>query len=243
MNGNSTMLSGADRYLILGERPEAVERIDPSLCAEELVSEHSQRYRWAGRESKDCRVLDLAAGTGYGTAILRALGAGAVISADISLDAMRYGRELYSTLPICVDAHRLPFGSSSFDRVVSLETIEHLANPHVFLHEIQRVLRLGGSLVLSTPNARVSRNENPYHLREFEVDEISAELEKIGLKVVRLSGQHWLFPWDRVQRVKGLRRLVWMAARSPRVLSRPIPKSEPVYWCIQAVKCVNPNHD
>ena len=46
----------------------------------------------------------------------------------------------------------LPFGDASFDLIVSVETIEHLENPHRFLREIGRVLRKGGYVVLSTPN-------------------------------------------------------------------------------------------
>lgn len=55
----------------------------------------------------------------------------------------------------CVETdlnERLPFEASSFDGVVSIETIEHLENPWFFLREVSRVLRPGGFLVLTTPN-------------------------------------------------------------------------------------------
>lgn len=47
----------------------------------------------------------------------------------------------------------LPFANASFERVVSLETLEHVPNPLQFLEEIHRVLQPGGRLVLSTPPA------------------------------------------------------------------------------------------
>jgi SAM-dependent methyltransferase len=47
---------------------------------------------------------------------------------------------------------RLPFDDGSFDLVVSIETIEHLENPHLFLREIARVLKPCGHVVLATPN-------------------------------------------------------------------------------------------
>jgi SAM-dependent methyltransferase len=47
---------------------------------------------------------------------------------------------------------RLPFDNGSFDLVVSIETIEHLENPHLFLREIARVLKPCGHVVLATPN-------------------------------------------------------------------------------------------
>ena len=47
---------------------------------------------------------------------------------------------------------KLPMRDKSFDLVVSVEGIEHLENPHLFLREVNRVLKDGGWLVLTTPN-------------------------------------------------------------------------------------------
>lgn len=46
----------------------------------------------------------------------------------------------------------LPFRSSTFDLVMMLEVVEHLADiPHI-LREIARVMKPGGTAILSTPN-------------------------------------------------------------------------------------------
>jgi len=47
----------------------------------------------------------------------------------------------------------LPFADRVFDRVLSLETLEHVADPLAFLSELHRVTRAGGLLVLSCPPA------------------------------------------------------------------------------------------
>jgi SAM-dependent methyltransferase len=47
---------------------------------------------------------------------------------------------------------KLPLPDKSFDVVVSVEGIEHLENPHLFLREVNRVLKDGGALILTTPN-------------------------------------------------------------------------------------------
>ena len=46
----------------------------------------------------------------------------------------------------------LPFAAGSFDAVVSTEVLEHLENPHHVAREFARILRPGGTLVVTTPN-------------------------------------------------------------------------------------------
>lgn len=58
-----------------------------------------------------------------------------------------------------IEEDEFPFESGSLDVVLFCEIIEHLLNdPCRVLREIKRVLRLGGTLVLTTPN--VNRIEN-----------------------------------------------------------------------------------
>jgi SAM-dependent methyltransferase len=45
-----------------------------------------------------------------------------------------------------------PFATGSFDAVVSAEVLEHLENPHHLAREFARILRPGGTLVVTTPN-------------------------------------------------------------------------------------------
>ncbi len=47
---------------------------------------------------------------------------------------------------------KLALPDKSFDLVVSVEGIEHLENPHLFLREVNRVLKDDGKLILTTPN-------------------------------------------------------------------------------------------
>ncbi|MGQ9590226.1 MAG: class I SAM-dependent methyltransferase [Planctomycetota bacterium] len=59
---------------------------------------------------------------------------------------------------------KLPFADAEFDRVLSLETLEHVAEPLAFLRELRRVARPGGLLVLSCPPRTA---EIPYRLYTF----------------------------------------------------------------------------
>lgn len=54
---------------------------------------------------------------------------------------------------VLADAHYLPFRDSVFDTVIAGELIEHLLNPALFLLEAKRVLKTGGRLIITTPNA------------------------------------------------------------------------------------------
>lgn len=49
------------------------------------------------------------------------------------------------------DAHDLPFSDQSFDMVVAIEVFEHLKKPHVAAAELNRVLRPGGSGLITIP--------------------------------------------------------------------------------------------
>lgn len=45
----------------------------------------------------------------------------------------------------------LPFASCVFDTVISTEVLEHVPEPSALFHEVHRVLRPGGHLILTTP--------------------------------------------------------------------------------------------
>ena len=47
---------------------------------------------------------------------------------------------------------KLPWEDSSFDLITAWEVFEHLENPHFIADEIERVLKPGGTLVISMPN-------------------------------------------------------------------------------------------
>lgn len=66
----------------------------------------------------------------------------------------------------------LPFADASFDAIVTFQVIEHIEEDKFFLHELHRVLRPGGVLMLTTPNRRQSLSRNPWHVREYEAQEL-----------------------------------------------------------------------
>tara|TARA_Y100000996_G_C22557921_1_gene656246 strand:- start:4284 stop:4925 length:642 start_codon:yes stop_codon:yes gene_type:complete len=49
------------------------------------------------------------------------------------------------------DIHEAPFDDNSFDCIFAIEVMEHLENPFLFKKEIKRMLKKGGSMVLTVP--------------------------------------------------------------------------------------------
>lgn len=62
--------------------------------------------------------------------------------------------------------------SDSFDFVITFQVIEHIPKDHDFLKEINRVLKKGGKLIVTTPNKKMSITRNPWHVREYTVQEL-----------------------------------------------------------------------
>lgn len=104
------------------------------------------------------RVLDLGCGWAYGTLWAAASGARA-IGIDLEMDQLCWARAALDPAQRLglaqANAAALPFRDASFDRVVSVEMMEHVYRPDRprVLSEIARVTRPGGRLALSTPNA------------------------------------------------------------------------------------------
>jgi hypothetical protein len=63
------------------------------------------------------------------------------------------------------DASRMPFKDKVFDFVIASHILEHMAEPVVFLKEIQRVGKAG---YIETPNALFERL-HPYHIHCLEI--------------------------------------------------------------------------
>jgi len=71
---------------------------------------------------------------------------------DWSADALRQARARGLTVVRGIIETRLPVADGAADVVIMSELIEHLVDPDGALEEVRRVLRPGGTLLLSTPN-------------------------------------------------------------------------------------------
>lgn len=98
---------------------------------------------------RSSKVLDLPCGAGNLSRQFNDAGF-TVVPSDIDLNTKFYGSK---SSFVQADANiRLPFDDCFFDFVVSVEGIEHLENPSLFIREMERVLTPNGFGVITTPN-------------------------------------------------------------------------------------------
>ncbi|WP_426561635.1 class I SAM-dependent methyltransferase [Angustibacter sp. McL0619] len=140
--------------------------------------------------------LDAGCGEGYGIEVLRDCGS-PVVGLDYDPDVTRHAGRGTDRNVLRGNVVRLPLAAGCVDAVVSLQVVEHIWTPLELVDEFHRVLRPGGLLALSTPNRlsfspglqRGARPTNPFHVREYDGEEL---LELVGTRFAEteLLGVH-----------------------------------------------------
>jgi 2-polyprenyl-3-methyl-5-hydroxy-6-metoxy-1,4-benzoquinol methylase len=112
---------------------------------------------------ENAAILDAPCGrTAALTLVLRERGFN-VVAADLNHDAAQLLSE-FSEVDLNTS---LPWPEASFDAVISTEGIEHLENHFVFLREVNRILKPGGLLILTTPNITSLRSRVRFFFSGF----------------------------------------------------------------------------
>jgi SAM-dependent methyltransferase len=173
-------------------------------------------------------VLDAGCGVGYGAAFL-AGHARRVVGVDRDEEAIAYARRRYARPNVefrVGDLLDLDLPDDSFDVVCSFETIEHLPDPERYLAEMARVLRPGGTYLVSTPRVdeTTPAPDNPFHEVELSRGDFEALLRRF-FSEVELYGQRRLQTGRHrlLQRadVLGLRRRLTFLRPASRLLGTP----------------------
>lgn len=171
----------------------SLERIIPKLTSQNASDQqtlqlHLERYIFAGEHLLPGIIADIACGTGYGSFLL----------------ATQYNNKVekiyavdHDTFSIDYAEKNYPHPSISYLRndattfepqellssIVSLETIEHLENPGVFIRMISRHLVSKGRFIVSAP-ITPSMDANPYHLQDFSTRSLTKLFSDAGFTLV-----------------------------------------------------------
>jgi SAM-dependent methyltransferase len=106
-------------------------------------------------ETHGLECLDIGSDNGVISYLLRARG-GTWKSADLDERAVRSIRELVKGEVFQIDGRKTPFQNNEFDRVVIVDFLEHIQTDKEFVHELFRIIKPGGELIINVPHIKNS---------------------------------------------------------------------------------------
>jgi methionine biosynthesis protein MetW len=161
-------------------------------------------------QDKRGKVLDV--GCGDGTLLEPFCGRYECYGVDVSEVQLKQAEmKGLRTRRVDLESSRLPFDDESFDLIVCSETIEHLLDVDNLLHEIHRLLRLGGTFVLTFPNVnqpvswpmqivydlppRFSARYKSPHVRDYTLRIVKNVLVNFGFEIANVTGTY-VYPFE-----------------------------------------------
>ncbi|KUH92572.1 class I SAM-dependent methyltransferase [Mycobacterium sp. IS-1556] len=174
--------------------PLTGERTVPGLAEENYwFRRHEVVYERLAERCAQREVLEAGCGEGYGADLIADV-ARRVIGLDYDESAVAHVRARYPRVDMRQgNLAELPLADGSVDVVVNFQVIEHLWDQGQFVRECLRVLRPGGTLLISTPN-RITFSPgrdtpiNPFHTRELNAAELTELLTTAGFSVEAMLG-------------------------------------------------------
>jgi SAM-dependent methyltransferase len=171
--------------------PLTGERTLPDVPEENYwYRRHLVVYEWIAARVRGLRVVDMACGEGYGSAVL-AEKAASVVGVDANPEAHEHARLRYVRDNLRYERDLVEGYSEPCDAVVFLQTIEHVEDAGVILEHFKTMLEPGGVAYVSTPNLLTlaapgaEKSDNPWHLREYRSEEFrdlcAAHFERVEI--------------------------------------------------------------
>jgi SAM-dependent methyltransferase len=150
----------------------------------------------AGPRAGSLRILDYGCGTGGNSSAYASLGE--VFGIEPDAGAVRLAQERGGARYCRASGTELPLRRAVFDAVVASDVLEHIQDDSAAVGEIARVLRPGGTAVVSVPAHQWLFSEHDaalHHFRRYSKAALRRVLEGGGLRIRRIS--YWnaaLFP-------------------------------------------------
>lgn len=183
------------------------ERTAPGHKLEQYwFARHEVAYEWAatlidqaGLDS-DSTIVDAGCGEGYGANLLAVELGARVIGLELDPLAAAHANERYGNAVTILEANLddWPVANDTADAVISMQVVEHLWNLPKFWAEAKRVLKPGGLLIITTPNRltfspgldRGEKPTNPFHVEEFDMEQLANLITEAGFIDVTCNGLH-----------------------------------------------------
>lgn len=149
------------------------------------------------------KILDAGSGTGWFSQEAFKRG-GTVTALDIGPKLLKQVLKKCQVKTLVGSVLNIPVKDKSFDIVISSEVIEHTDNPVLAIYEFSRVLKKGGTLILTTPNRFWFWSvllANYFHLRPYQGletwiswQDLRVALKRAGFIIMEEKGIHF-FPF------------------------------------------------
>ena len=115
---------------------------------------------------------------------------GTVDGVDSDPNAVSFCRERGIERVQRLTSQTLPWEAESFDLVTALDVIEHIEDDRAVLAEVRRVLRPGGTLLITVPAYQAlwgPQDEISHHKRRYRARQVGERLTGAGLETIKLS--------------------------------------------------------
>ena len=116
------------------------------------------------------------------------------------------GNRDYSKVDIIADIENIPIKDGTFDAVLCVEVLEHTKNPNVALKEIYRVLKKGGTLILTAPFNSLTHYAPHFYSTGFSSYYYNHHLTELGFEIIELTpnGNFFEYIAQEIRRVKSV---------------------------------------
>lgn len=134
----------------------------------------------------DATVVDIGTGTGANLRLLRQMGFAQVVGIDPSADAAHWCAEKGLGDVHTGDIRALPLADASVDLLLATDVIEHVDEDKQAVAEIWRVLRPGGTALITVPafpSLWGLQDVKSHHYRRYRMTPFLQLLERSGLVV------------------------------------------------------------
>jgi SAM-dependent methyltransferase len=223
------------------------ERTLPDLPEENYwYRRHLVVYEWIAERVAGKRVVDMACGEGYGSAVL-ARRAAHVTGVDANPEAHAHAKAKYESENVAIVCDLVETYSETAGAVVFLQTIEHVQDPAGILRHFAAMLEPGGEVYVSTPNLLTlagpdaEKSDNPWHVKEYRASEyrelcasVFADVTIYGLFHARKLRLHELVikyaGWDAIHKRLGLSKFFYdrftpaISERDFKLVEEPAPE-------------------
>ena len=172
------------------DRNDKLEQVSVSLLRRSIIRQIPRNTRF---------LLDVGCGCAYIAKHFISSGT-RVVSLDVAQANAEKALKKYPSdnhAAVVADVFALPFKENTFDCIVASEIIEHTVDPHAFVEALKRVLKPGGTLIISTPykekieyslcihcNCKTPKNA---HLHSFDKNNMRSLHSTSGLEVERIT--------------------------------------------------------